>query len=85
MVHAIGHLMNLCVLSSNGTVQKKQVSDPSPRLFKAEPNGSPLIMTLHMNTFAQKRCNIFHYLASNLHTFHNFAALGDSQANDAIA
>ena len=52
MVHAIGHLMNICVLSSNGTMQKKQVPDPSPRLFKDEPNGSPPIMTLHMNTFA---------------------------------
>jgi hypothetical protein len=92
MVHAIGHLMNLCVLSSNGTMQKKQVPDPSPHLFKAEPNGSPPIMTLHMNTFArngrwecQPRCNIFHHLASDLHTFHNFVALGDSQDNDVIA
>ena len=73
-------------------MQKKQVPDHSPRLFKAEPNGSPLIMTSHMNTFArngrwecQPRCNIFHRLASDLHTFHNFCALGDSQYIDVIA
>ena len=92
MVHDIGNLMNLCVLSSNGTVQKKQVSDHSPHLFKAEPNESPPIVTLHMNTLAQNgrwecqpRCNIFHHLASDLHTFHNFFALGDSQDTNAIA
>ena len=57
--------MNLCVLSSNGMVQKKHVPDPSPRLFKIEPNGSLPIMTLQMNTFArngewecQPRCNL---------------------------
>ena len=92
MVHAIWHLMNLCSLSSNGTMQKKQVLDPSPRLFKDKPNGSPSIMTLHMNTFAwngiwecQPRCNIFHHLAFDLHTFHNFFALEDSQDTDGIA
>ena len=53
MVHDIGHLMNLCVLSSNGMVQKKQTPDPSPHLFKPERNGSPPMMTLRMNTFAR--------------------------------
>ena len=89
MVHAIGHLMNLWVLSSNGMVQKKQASDPSLRLFKAEPKESSPIMTLH--TFArngrwecQPRCNIFHRLAFDLHTFHT-SALGDNQDSDVIA
>ena len=36
MIHAIGHLMNLCVLSSNGMVQKKHVLDPRPRLLKTK-------------------------------------------------
>ena len=78
MIHAIGHLMNLCVWSSN-------------EMCKAEPNGSPPIMTLHMNTFSrnrkwecQPRCNIFHHLAFDLHTLHTFSALGDSQDNDVI-
>ena len=64
MIHAIGHLMNLCVLSSNRMVQKKQIPDPSLRLFKDEPNGSPPIMTLHMNTFARNDKNIYMYSLS---------------------
>ena len=40
MIHAIGHLMSLYVLSSNELVQKKHVPSPSCRLFKARPNGS---------------------------------------------
>mgnify|MGYP007069673818 CR=1 FL=1 len=82
--------MNLCALSSNGMVQKKLVPDPSRRLFKAVPNGSPPIMTLHMNNFAQNgkwecqpRCNICHRLAFDLYTFHTFSFLKDSQDNDA--
>ena len=92
MVHVIGHLMNLCVLSSNGTMQKKQMLDPSPRLFEVKPNGSPPITTLHMITFGQNGkweyqpcCHIFHHLASYLHTFHHFASLWDNQDNDDIA
>ena len=46
MIHVIGYLMNLCVLSSNGMVLKKQVSDLSHRLFKAKPNGRGLILSL---------------------------------------
>ena len=83
--------MNLCVLSSNGVVQKKLVLDPSPHLFKVKPNMSPLIMTLHMNNFAQSgkgecqpHCNIRHHCAFDLHTIYTFSALGDSQGNDAI-
>ena len=86
MIHVIGHLMNLCVLFSNEMVQKEHMSDPSPRLFKVEPNGSLPIMTLQMNTFArngkwecQQHCNICHYLSFNLHTFHTFSILGDIQ------
>ena len=92
MIHAIWHLMNLCVLSSNKMVLKKQVCDPSPHLFKVEPNGSPAITSLHMNTFAQNgkwkfqpRCNICYHLVFDLHTFHTIFALGDSQDNEASA
>ena len=64
--------------------------DPNPCLFKVEPNGTLLIMTLHMNTFAgnvkwecQPRCNICHHFAFDL-AFHIFFILGDSQDSDAI-
>ena len=92
IICVLGHLMNLCILSSKGMVQKKHVLDTSPRLFKVEPNGSPPIMTLHMNPFAQNGkwdcqppCNNSHHLAFDLHIFHTFSTLGDSQDNDVIA
>ena len=53
--------MNLCVLSSNGMVQKKHILDPSPHLFKAKPNGSSPIMTLHMN---EDICRNWHFVFS---------------------
>ena len=76
MIHAIGHLINRCVLSSNRMVQKKHMLDPSPHLFEAKLNGSPPIMPLHMNTFAwsgkwecQSRCNNCHHLTYIPHIF----------------
>ena len=54
MISNTEHLMNLCVLSSNGMVQKNHMPDPSPRLLKVKLNDSPLIMIVHMNTFACK-------------------------------
>ena len=77
---------------SNCVAVPNIILDPRPRLFKVEPNGSPLVMTLHMNIFAQNRkweyqpCyNICHHLTFDLYTFHPFFALGDSQNNDVIA
>ena len=37
---------------STSWCKKKHAPDPSSLLFKAKPNRSPPIMTLHMNTFA---------------------------------
>ena len=85
MIRIIGHLMNLCILFSNGLVQKQHIPNPKPRLLKLGPDRSPPIMTLHINTFArnakwecQPPCI---WLTYTPHLF----ALGNNQDNDIIA
>ena len=86
--------MNLCVLSSNGMVQKKNVFDPGSHLFKVEPNeGPPIMTTLHKNTFHMEwqmgmsatLCNICHHHAFDLCMLHTFSTFEYNQDNDTIA
>ena len=84
-MQATRHQMNRCILVSISTLQKKHVLDFNSLLFSEEPNGSPPIITLQINTLeCQLHCNNGHHSTLDLHTSHSFCAFEETQESEVI-